>query len=171
MGQATNCGESAVFLQAFLRSCAARETQVAKFAASARFLEVYFPRCSEIQLLKRECLLESMPIYEYVCDSCEHEFETIQKFNEDPLKACPECEQDALRKKISAAAFRLKGSGWYETDFKSGNKRNVVTDDKKSSEASSETKKPDKSTTTSSSSTKTTSSSEESKPSKSASSD
>ncbi|MCZ6854835.1 MAG: zinc ribbon domain-containing protein, partial [Gammaproteobacteria bacterium] len=47
-----------------------------------------------------------MPIYEYVCDSCEHEFETIQKFSEDPLQTCPECERDALRKKISAAAFR-----------------------------------------------------------------
>ncbi len=119
--------------------------------------------------MNRECLLESMPIYEYVCDSCEHQFETIQKFSEDLLKTCPECEQDSLRKKISAAGFRLKGSGWYETDFKSGNKRNVVTEDKKSSDESSETKKPDKSAPTSSS--KDTSSSSESKPSKSASSD
>ncbi len=110
-----------------------------------------------------------MPIYEYVCDSCEHEFEAIQKFSENPLETCPECEQESLRKKISAAGFRLKGGGWYETDFKSGNKRNVVTDDKKPSEVSSETKKPDKSDTTSSS--KNTSSSGESKPSKSASSD
>jgi len=111
-----------------------------------------------------------MPIYEYVCDSCEHEFETIQKISEDPLQTCPECERDALRKKISAGAFRLKGSGWYETDFKSGDKRNVfTTDDKKSSEASSESKKPDKSKNDSGS--KSTSSTSESKPSKSASSD
>ena len=126
------------------------------------------PRSSETQLF-RERLLESMPIYAYVCDSCEHEFETIQKISEDPLQTCPECERDALRKKISAGAFRLKGSGWYETDFKSGDKRNVFTDDKKSSEASSESKKPDKSKTDSGS--KSTSSTSESKPSKSASSD
>ncbi len=147
--------------------------QGANFVASARFLEMYSPRCSETQPLKRECLLESMPIYEYVCDSCEHQFETIQKFSEDPLQTCPECEQDGLRKKVSAAAFRLKGSGWYETDFKSGNKRNVVGDDKKSSDPSSETKKPDKKPDKSAtdSSSKSTSSSSESKPSKSASSD
>ena len=105
-----------------------------------------------------------MPIYEYVCDSCEHEFETIQKFSEDPLEMCPECDENSLRKKISAAGFRLKGGGWYETDFKSGNKRNVVTEDKKPSDESSETKKPDKSAPESSS--KDTSSSGENKPSK-----
>jgi putative FmdB family regulatory protein len=68
-----------------------------------------------------------MPIYEYCCDLCAHEFEAIQKFSEDPLKICPACKQEALRKKISAAGFRLKGGGWYETDFKSGSdkKRNL----------------------------------------------
>lgn len=66
-----------------------------------------------------------MPIYEYRCNDCGHEFETIQKISESPLQTCPACEHDALVKKISAAGFRLKGSGWYETDFKSGNKRNV----------------------------------------------
>lgn len=66
-----------------------------------------------------------MPIYEYRCDSCRHEFETMQKMSEDPLQICPECDQQGLVKKVSAAGFRLKGSGWYETDFKSGNKRNV----------------------------------------------
>jgi putative FmdB family regulatory protein len=69
-----------------------------------------------------------MPIYEYRCDSCGHEFETIQKVSEAPLQACPECETNALVKKVSAAGFRLKGGGWYETDFKSGNKRNVSGD-------------------------------------------
>lgn len=63
-----------------------------------------------------------MPIYEYVCAACEHEFETIQKFSDDPLQVCPECEAPKLAKKISAAAFHLKGSGWYETDFKDKNK-------------------------------------------------
>jgi len=67
-----------------------------------------------------------MPIYEYVCDTCSHQMEVIQKLSEDPLVKCPECDADSLRKKISAAGFRLKGGGWYETDFKSGNKKNVA---------------------------------------------
>lgn len=68
-----------------------------------------------------------MPIYEYGCEKCGHEFEAIQKISEDPLKTCPECGQDTLRKKVSAAGFRLKGGGWYETDFKksSDRKRNL----------------------------------------------
>jgi putative FmdB family regulatory protein len=71
-----------------------------------------------------------MPIYEYRCDNCAHEFETIQKLSEAPLETCPACSADALRKKISASGFRLKGGGWYETDFKAGSKRNVAGDDK-----------------------------------------
>ena len=67
-----------------------------------------------------------MPIYEYRCNDCGHEFETIQKISESPLQTCPSCAEDALIKKISAAGFRLAGSGWYETDFKSGNKRNIA---------------------------------------------
>lgn len=67
-----------------------------------------------------------MPIYEYVCNSCSHQLEAIQKISEEPLVNCPACETDSLRKKISAPGFRLKGSGWYETDFKSGNKKNVA---------------------------------------------
>ena len=67
-----------------------------------------------------------MPIYEYVCQSCEHEFETIQRMSDEALTRCPACGKDRLRKKISAVAFRLKGGGWYETDFKSGDKKNVA---------------------------------------------
>ena len=67
-----------------------------------------------------------MPIYEYECDNCGHQLETIQKISDPPLTTCPECGQATLRKRVSAAAFRLKGAGWYETDFKSGNKRNVA---------------------------------------------
>ena len=78
-----------------------------------------------------------MPIYEYRCDNCGHELEAIQKISDDPLKECPKCEQDSLKKKISAAGFRLKGGGWYETDFKSGNKKNVVGSDTSSSDSSS----------------------------------
>jgi putative FmdB family regulatory protein len=66
-----------------------------------------------------------MPIYEYHCKSCGFEFETIQKISEDPLKDCPECGLVELKKLVSKAAFRLKGGGWYETDFKSGDKKNV----------------------------------------------
>jgi len=67
-----------------------------------------------------------MPIYEYQCRACEHEFETIQKISDPVLTQCPVCGKDQLHKKISAVAFRLKGGGWYETDFKSGDKRNVA---------------------------------------------
>ena len=67
-----------------------------------------------------------MPIYEYACHSCTHRFETIQKAAEDPLRDCPECGEPALKKLLSAPVFRLKGGGWYETDFKTGDKRNVV---------------------------------------------
>ena len=66
-----------------------------------------------------------MPIYEYECRACRHGFESIQKLSEPPLVDCPECGEPELKKKISAVAFRLKGSGWYETDFKSGDKKNL----------------------------------------------
>ncbi|MDQ2077908.1 zinc ribbon domain-containing protein [Marinimicrobium sp. ABcell2] len=78
-----------------------------------------------------------MPIYEYQCESCQHEFEALQKLSEAPLVDCPACAQPALIKKISAAGFRLKGSGWYETDFKSSNRKNLAGDggDSKKSES------------------------------------
>ena len=63
-----------------------------------------------------------MPIYEYTCESCGHNLEAIQKMSDPVLKECPECGKPALKKLISAASFRLKGSGWYETDFKGGQK-------------------------------------------------
>ncbi len=63
-----------------------------------------------------------MPIYEYVCTVCEHELEAIQKMSEAPLEFCPECGEKTLKKQLSAAAFQLKGSGWYETDFKNSGK-------------------------------------------------
>ena len=69
-----------------------------------------------------------MPIYEYVCDDCRHELEALQGMNDAVLIECPECGHAALRRKISAAAFRLKGSGWYETDFKKDNQRNLAGD-------------------------------------------
>ena len=73
-----------------------------------------------------------MPIFEYICDNCGHEFETLQKVSDAPLKKCEACGAKKLRKKISAAGFRLSGSGWYETDFKSGKRKNVSNSDDKS---------------------------------------
>lgn len=67
-----------------------------------------------------------MPFYEYRCDACGHGFEALQKISDEPLKHCPACEAPELRKLVSAAGFRLKGQGWYETDFKSGSKKNLA---------------------------------------------
>ncbi len=69
-----------------------------------------------------------MPIYEYRCDSCGHEFDALQKLSDERLKDCPACEAAALRRLVSAPSFRLKGAGWYETDFKSDKetKRNLA---------------------------------------------
>jgi putative FmdB family regulatory protein len=67
-----------------------------------------------------------MPIYEYACKSCGHQLEAMQKMSDAPLSDCPACGKPELAKQISAAGFRLKGGGWYETDFKSGAKKNVA---------------------------------------------
>ena len=91
-----------------------------------------------------------MPIYEYECEACGHVFETLQRISDAPLSECPACGKPALKKLVSAAAFRLKGGGWYETDFKTGNKKNVNQADKKpaagtdSKTASDSTAKPKK---------------------------
>lgn len=67
-----------------------------------------------------------MPIYEYRCEACGHEMDALQKLNDTPLSDCPACGRPELKKLISAAGFRLKGGGWYETDFKkAGQKRNL----------------------------------------------
>jgi putative FmdB family regulatory protein len=77
-----------------------------------------------------------MPIYEYRCDACGHELEALQKMADAALTECPACHKSALKKLISAAGFRLKGGGWYETDFKSGSKKNVAGESGSSSAAS-----------------------------------
>lgn len=74
-----------------------------------------------------------MPIYEYQCRECSHRFEKLQKMSDAALTKCPECDQDALTKLVSAAGFRLKGGGWYETDFKKDGKRNLAGGDDSSS--------------------------------------
>ncbi len=70
-----------------------------------------------------------MPIYEYTCAKCKHTMEALQKMSDVPLRKCPACGKAALEKMISAASFRLKGGGWYETDFKTGDKKQLADSD------------------------------------------
>jgi putative FmdB family regulatory protein len=72
--------------------------------------------------------MKFMPIYEYYCEACGHKQEALQKISDSPLKDCNACHQPALKKIISAAGFRLSGSGWYETDFKGSKKKNLTSD-------------------------------------------
>jgi putative FmdB family regulatory protein len=93
-----------------------------------------------------------MPFYEYQCKQCGHHLEAMQKVHDSPLRKCPECGKSALQRLMSAPVFRLKGAGWYETDFKSDQegKRNLADkpeaepakDDKKDSKDAKETKEP-----------------------------
>lgn len=85
-----------------------------------------------------------MPIYEYQCQSCGHELEAIQKIADAPLRDCPACGEADLKKRISAPAFRLKGGGWYETDFKSKDKqRNVIKAEDKPADGAKKDDKPE----------------------------
>jgi len=70
-----------------------------------------------------------VPIYEYACKKCDHTLDALQKMSDDPLVDCPECGEPALKRLLSAPRFRLKGAGWYETDFKKDNQRNVLNSD------------------------------------------
>jgi putative FmdB family regulatory protein len=72
-----------------------------------------------------------MPIYPYVCTACGHEFDTLQKISDEPLTECPKCGEATLRKRLAAPAFQLKGTGWYETDFKHGAKGKQSSDKSK----------------------------------------
>lgn len=67
-----------------------------------------------------------MPIYDYQCIECGHALEAIQKLSDPLLTDCPQCGQAGLKKQVSAPSFRLSGGGWYETDFKTGNKKNLA---------------------------------------------
>jgi len=66
-----------------------------------------------------------MPIYAYACKKCDHTLDALQKMADEPLVDCPACGEPELKRLISAPRFRLKGKGWYETDFKKGNQRNL----------------------------------------------
>lgn len=74
-----------------------------------------------------------MPIYEYQCAACGHHLEAMQKLSDAPLKDCPQCGAASLKKLISKSAFRLKGGGWYETDFKNAGRKKPGADDAKKS--------------------------------------
>ncbi|AMX01746.1 FmdB family zinc ribbon protein [Microbulbifer thermotolerans] len=88
-----------------------------------------------------------MPIYEYQCNACGHEMEALQRMSDAPLTDCAACGKAELRKKISAAGFRLKGGGWYETDFKTGSKKNLAGDAANGAKSSGEKAGGDKSKT------------------------
>ncbi len=69
-----------------------------------------------------------MPIYQYQCTECSHQLEALQKMSDPKLVECPECSEHALKKQVTAAAFKLKGTGWYETDFKNSGKKPASAD-------------------------------------------
>ena len=94
-----------------------------------------------------------MPIYEYRCTLCGQEHEVLQKVSEPPLTECPSCGKPGMQKRLTAAGFQLKGSGWYATDFKGGTKKS---DDKTKTDSKTDTKtetKPDTKTETKSAAT------------------
>ena len=96
----------------------------------------YNLRPQKCDTAQKTCRKTAMPIYEYQCESCSHRLEKLQKMSEAPLTECPACGASSLKKLVSAAAFRLKGGGWYETDFKTGKKKNVSGSDSSSSGSS-----------------------------------
>lgn len=85
-----------------------------------------------------------MPLYEYQCEACGQHSEVIQKMSDPALTTCPNCNKDALKKLISAAAFHLKGTGWYVTDFKNKPSAQKTEDAGKSSETKTEVPAPKK---------------------------
>ena len=84
-----------------------------------------------------------MPIYEYQCTECGHQLEALQKISDAPLKDCPACASAGLTRLVSASSFRLKGGGWYETDFKTGSKRHGTQADSADSGGSAESPRPE----------------------------
>jgi putative FmdB family regulatory protein len=86
-----------------------------------------------------------VPIYEYACKNCDHTLDALQKMSDDPLVDCPLCGEPALKRLLSAPRFRLKSQGWYETDFKKDNQKNVHKSDSEPAKSDGD-KKPDKST-------------------------
>jgi len=85
-----------------------------------------------------------MPFYEYECSACKYYLEVLQKITDAPMVKCPSCGKDELHRLISAPVFRLKGAGWYETDFKSDkeNKRNLAEEKEPAAKTDSDDAKP-----------------------------
>jgi len=79
-----------------------------------------------------------MPIYQYQCAECGHQMEALQRMSDPKLTDCPECKAPALKKQLTAAAFKLKGTGWYETDFKNSGKKPSAQPSSENAEASSD---------------------------------
>ena len=75
-----------------------------------------------------------MPIYEYLCAECAHTLDALQKLSDEQLVYCPQCGAPALKRQMSAPSFRLKGGGWYETDFKQDKRRNIAETDSKTTD-------------------------------------
>lgn len=82
-----------------------------------------------------------MPIYEFECPSCAHRFERLQKVSDADPSDCPECGKHGVRRRLTAPAFRLSGSGWYETDFKKegDTRRNLATSESAEKPAAADT--------------------------------
>ena len=108
-----------------------------------------------------------MPIYEYVCKSCGHEFEEMQRFSDAPLEQCPSCqEESSVQRKVSKSAFHLKGGGWYKDGYGSAKPESSSdsSSESKKSDGGSEAKKTDSGTESKKSDSSTESSAKESKP-------
>ena len=102
-----------------------------------------------------------MPIYPYICGACGHEYDKLQKVSDEPDRECPECGKETVRRKVTAAAFHLKGTGWYVTDFRDkGTKKDKEDgkgkgEEKGDTKAKTDDKKSDSKATDSTSSTST----------------
>lgn len=96
-----------------------------------------------------------MPIYEYACSQCQHHLEKLQKLADDPLRECPQCGQNSLKRLMSAAGFKLKGTGWYETDFKHKDKPTDNTSSEQADTKQQDSQKAELSSSSSESSTST----------------
>lgn len=83
-----------------------------------------------------------MPIYQYICENCTHELEEMQKFSDPLLVSCPQCEEETLKRKLSAVAFHLKGGGWYKDGY--GGRSNKAPEKSESPASKDTTPKTDK---------------------------
>jgi putative FmdB family regulatory protein len=93
-----------------------------------------------------------MPTYDYVCDACNYHFAELQSFKEDPLKTCPSCREDRLRRLFgTGAAILFKGSGFYETDYRSDSYKQAAKAESEAINKASESSKTDPGKTTTSS--------------------